>query len=331
MEYRELGRTGLRVPEIGFGCGNVGGMMVRGSHEAQISAVQHALALGIDYFDTAAMYGDGLSETHLGEVLAELKPDVRVATKAAVRREDLGDIAGAVRRSLEASLTRLQLDSVDLLQLHTNLANGPDTERFIDKADVLRTGGVADVFDALKGEGLIRHMGITGMGDTDALHEVIESGRFETVQCYHNVLNPSAGVKVGPGFVGQDYRELMAKAGAQGMGVIVIRVVAGGALGGPVARQGLASKTPGEVTGSGIDYDDELRRTEAISFLTEGGATPVQASIRLALDNPATSVVLVGYSDEGQIDEAVAAADLPSITPDQRTRLAGLWDSDFRV
>ena len=70
-----LGRTGLRVSEVGFGCGNVGGLLVRGSHETQVAVVRRALALGIDYFDTAAGYGDGLSETHLGEVLAELRPD----------------------------------------------------------------------------------------------------------------------------------------------------------------------------------------------------------------------------------------------------------------
>ena len=329
MKYRTLGQTGIRASEIGFGCGNVGGIMVRGTTEAQASAIQHALSLGINYFDTAAMYGDGLSETHLGEVLADLKPNVHVATKVRMAGAGHADIPGAVRRSLERSLKRLQMDSVDLLQLHTNIANDSGNERMIPKTDVLRSGGVADAMDALKAEGLIRHMGITGMGDTEALHEVVESGRFETVQCYHNLLQPTAGLKVGAGFVGQDYRQLMAKASAQGMGVIVIRVVAGGALGGPVARQGLASKTPGEVTGSGIDYDEEIRRVQAVSFLTEEGATPVQASIRFALDNPATSVVLVGYSDEGQIDEAVAAGDLPSITAAERAKLARLWQTDF--
>ena len=76
MEYRTLGRTGIRVPAVGFGCGNVGGLMIRGTHEVQVHAVQHAIGLGIDYFDTAAAYGDGQSETHLGAVLAELRPDV---------------------------------------------------------------------------------------------------------------------------------------------------------------------------------------------------------------------------------------------------------------
>ncbi len=68
MEYRVLGRTGIRVSEIGFGCGNVGGLMVRGSHDEQVEAVSRALELGIDYFDTAPSYGDGRSETNLGRV-----------------------------------------------------------------------------------------------------------------------------------------------------------------------------------------------------------------------------------------------------------------------
>ena len=141
MRYRTLGRTGIRVPEIGFGCGNVGGMMVRGTHEQQVSAVRGALALGIDYFDTAPSYGDELSERHLGEVLAELKPAVHVATKFRVTPDDLRDIPGAIRRSLEGSLRRLQRDAVDVLQLHTNLSTAD--EPGIGAAEVLAPGGVA--------------------------------------------------------------------------------------------------------------------------------------------------------------------------------------------
>jgi L-galactose dehydrogenase/L-glyceraldehyde 3-phosphate reductase len=150
--YRTLGRTGIRVPEIGFGCGNVGGLMIRGSHEARVEAVREAIAMGIDYFDTAASYGNGQSETNLGAVLAELKPDIHVATKFPVRPEDLPDIAGAMRRSLEGSLTRLQREYVDVLQLHTNLAAAGETG--IGAADVLGPGGVADTLDALQAEGL---------------------------------------------------------------------------------------------------------------------------------------------------------------------------------
>ena len=71
MQYRTLGRTGLRVSEIGFGCGNVGGLMTRDGHDEQLGAVRHALDLGINYFDTARAYGEGRSETNLGRVLDE--------------------------------------------------------------------------------------------------------------------------------------------------------------------------------------------------------------------------------------------------------------------
>ena len=122
MDYRTLGRTGLRVSEIGFGCGNVGGMMVRGPQEEQVRAVGRALELGINYFDTAPSYGDGKSETNLGRVLTELRAEAVVATKVRLGADDIGDVRGAVRRSLEASLRRLGRDWVDILQLHTQVS-----------------------------------------------------------------------------------------------------------------------------------------------------------------------------------------------------------------
>ena len=76
MKYRPLGRTGLNVSEIGFGCGNVGGLMIRGEHQDQVKAAARAMELGINYFDTASSYGDGVSETTPGKVLNELRSDV---------------------------------------------------------------------------------------------------------------------------------------------------------------------------------------------------------------------------------------------------------------
>jgi aryl-alcohol dehydrogenase-like predicted oxidoreductase len=82
MEYRELGRTGLRVSMLGFGCGNVGGLIIRGTSQDRVRAVARAMEAGINYFDTAPSYGNGQSERHLGEVLRELRADVYVGTKA---------------------------------------------------------------------------------------------------------------------------------------------------------------------------------------------------------------------------------------------------------
>ena len=87
MEYRPMGQTGMNVSEIGFGCGNVGGLLIRGSHEEQVQAVARAMELGINYFDTAMSYGNGKSETNLGKVLNELDAPVLCGHQVpAVRR-----------------------------------------------------------------------------------------------------------------------------------------------------------------------------------------------------------------------------------------------------
>ena len=324
MRYRTLGRTGLRVSEVGFGCGAIGGMMVRGTHDAQVAAVQRALDHGITYFDTAASYEDGLSETHVGEVFAELRPQVTLGTKFTLRADDLRDIAGGVRRSLEESLGRLQMASVALLQLHNPVISQRDG-RGLAVEDILGPGGVADALEALRGEGLIRHFGLTGLGETAALHAVIDSGRFDTVQAYFNMLNPSGWEPVPDDFATQDYGRLMVRAAAQGMGVIVIRVMAGGALAGPDSRTGVAAPTVGGALSGGHDYDSDVRRVEALRRRLEPVASMPRTAVRFALDCEAVSTVLVGFSTEAQIDEAVRSPDDQPLSTALREALANLW------
>jgi aryl-alcohol dehydrogenase-like predicted oxidoreductase len=185
MKYRELGKTRLQVSEIGFGCGNVGGLMIRGSYEEQIQGVKRATELGINYFDTAASYGNGLSETNLGRVLQELQPkNVIIATKVSLGLRDLKDIRGGVLQSLNNSLRRLNRESVDVLLLHTQVAlsRGRFRPGTLGVDDVLSEGGVADVFDEVRSQGLIRYSGLTGLGETEALHQIVASGRLDVVQ-----------------------------------------------------------------------------------------------------------------------------------------------------
>ena len=108
MEYRVLGRTDLRVSAFGFGCGNVGGLMIRGTRADRERAVARALELGVNFFDTAPLYGDGVSEEHLGEALQALRAQCLVATKVRLGADGLADPAKAVARSLETSLRRLR-------------------------------------------------------------------------------------------------------------------------------------------------------------------------------------------------------------------------------
>src|SRR5438067_9764541 len=123
MDQRALGRTGLTVSAVGFGCGAVGGLMVKGEPAAQTRAVARAIEAGITYFDTARSYGDGRSEESLGRALAELGADVIVGTKFRVEPTDR-DVASAIEESLVGSLGRLRRDSVHLFQLHNRIGTG---------------------------------------------------------------------------------------------------------------------------------------------------------------------------------------------------------------
>src|SRR4051812_38446344 len=118
MEKRTYGRSGLQLSLLGFGCGAVGGLMVRGEPADQERAIARALEVGVNYFDTAAQYGNGESEKNLGRILNKLKPrEAIVGTKVRVP-EGASSIAEAITQSVEASLKRLAREQVDILHLH---------------------------------------------------------------------------------------------------------------------------------------------------------------------------------------------------------------------
>lgn len=335
MEYRILGKTGLRVSEIGFGCGNVGGLMVRGTEQEQFEAVELALALGINYFDTAPAYGNGQSEINLGRVLKQIKEDVFVATKVQIGIDDYKDVKSCVKKSLEISLNRLGRDYVDVFQLHTPISpdagSGGQNWR-LNVEQVLGKNGVAEAFEAMRSEGLVRFLGFTGLGDTDALHKVVNSGRFDLVQSYFNLLNPSAGIAVPDSFKGQDFRQLINSAAGNDMGVVVIRVMAGGALGGPAARTGFAASSIGGGLTPGSEYKDDEARARKLGFLLDSDLDSIpQATVRFTLDNPNVSTVLVGYSNTAQILEAAACSGKGSIPKSMLERLTRLWATDFGI
>jgi L-galactose dehydrogenase/L-glyceraldehyde 3-phosphate reductase len=183
------GKTGLRVSALGFGCGTVGGLIIREEPRTRVRAVARALEAGINYFDTASMYGNGQSEQNLGQVLNELKPDVYVGTKVRIRPEEMGDLRGAIHRSIEASLTRMGREQVDLIQLHNHIVQrrtpGEETETALTSQEVLEE--VITAFRQLQADGKVRFYGITGLGETAALREVIDPTLLHTVQVCYNL------------------------------------------------------------------------------------------------------------------------------------------------
>ncbi|MBV9252177.1 MAG: aldo/keto reductase, partial [Acetobacteraceae bacterium] len=251
VEMRVFGRTGMQVSVLGFGCGAVGGLMVRGAPADQEKTIARALETGVNYFDTAVQYGNGESEKNLGRALTKLKPaNAIVGTKVRLPAADFGRINAAVAESLEGSLRRLGMERVDIFHLHNAITvnGGGDT---LSAKQVL--GEVVPAFRKLQSQGKTRFLGITAVGDTPALHQVIDARVFDSAQVSYNMLNPSAGADLSPAYPAQDYWRLFNHTQAAGVGVIGIRVLAGGALSGQAERHPIASPPP-EPIGSARSY-----------------------------------------------------------------------------
>ncbi len=329
MQYRTLGRTGLRISEIGFGCGNNAVLMVRAGYGEQLQAVRRALDLGINYFDTAFAYGLGKSEENLGKILNELGASPVVATKIRLEPGAAADLQSATIRAVEEGLKRLKRKSVDLIQLHNRVTTGrsPGKRLSLTPGDVIGPRGVLEGFKEMRDQGRVNYFGFSGLGDPKALHELIDSGEFHSVQAYYNLLNPSAGAAVPRDFSALNYGRLIERAAAKGMGVVVIRVLAAGAL---TSNPDAGGGSSAEPLSPGSDYMLDLKRAEKVKSAV-GGETQslAQAAIRFALMKAEVSTVLVGFSNSAHIDEAVACSGASGLSEEAMARLKQLWETDF--
>jgi aryl-alcohol dehydrogenase-like predicted oxidoreductase len=326
MQTRVYGRTGMRLSALGFGCGAVGGLMVRGEPRDQERAVARALEAGVNYFDTAVQYGDGESEKNLGRVLESLKPaGAVVGTKVRLPAADVGRIAEAIAQSLEGSLKRLRRDRVDIFHLHNSITasgGGPA----LSVGQVLDT--VVPTFERLRQQGKIRFLGLTAVGDTAALHQVIDSGKFDSAQVVYNMLNPSAAIALPANYPAQDYGRLFDHTKAAGTGVIGIRVLAGGALSGSAARHPIASPPPAPI-GSAMSYDADVARARRLQpLVTEGFAESLaEAATRFALSQLAIGTILVGIATPEQFEESLKAVEKGPLPEAAFERLSALQQS----
>jgi aryl-alcohol dehydrogenase-like predicted oxidoreductase len=330
MQLRVFGRTGMQLSVLGFGCGAVGGLMVRGDPADQERTIARAIAAGVNYFDTAVQYGNGESEENLGRVLKKLKPvDVVVGTKVRVPPGE--SIADAVTMSLEGSLARLGLDRVDIFHLHN-----PITETGGGSALSVRQvlDDVVPAFERLRQQGKIRFLGITALGDTAALHQVIDANAFDSAQVVYNMLNPSAAEQLPANYPAQDYGRLFDHTKAAGVGVVGIRVLAGGALSGSAERHPIAGPAP-EPIGSAMNYDADVDRARRLLPLVKEGfaATLTEAATRFAISHPAMGTILIGMATPQQFEGALAAVQrgpLPRAALDRLSALRQAFSGELR-
>jgi aryl-alcohol dehydrogenase-like predicted oxidoreductase len=322
MEMRTFGRTGLQVSILGFGCGAVGGLMVRGAPADQERAVARALEAGVNYFDTAAMYGNGESEKNLGRVLATLKPDVVVGTKVRIPSADFGRVDAAVAASLEASLSRLGREQVDIFHLHNAITSDGGGESLSAKTVLDQ---VVPAFEKLREQGKTRYLGITAVGDTSALHQVIDSRAFVSAQVSYNMLNPSAAETLPAGYPAQDYGRMFDHMQAAGVGAVGIRVLAGGALSGVAERHPIASPPPDPI-GSANSYNGDLARARRLAPLVQQGhaGSLAEAAVRFAITHKAMGTILVGMATNAEFEQALAAVNKGSLPQAALDSLAAL-------
>lgn len=302
MEYRRLGLSTQQVSVISFGAGPVSGLMTGDRHEDQIRVIRHAIHQGINWFDTAATYGDGSSERNLGRALRRVPPGhrIHVATKVRLQSSQLKDIPKAVRQSVNRSLQRLDMEHITMVQLHNSItASRGDLPTSITPQDVLGPRGVAATFEALRDEHRVQLLGLTGLGDTTSLTSVVRDGPWDGIQVPYNVLIPLSEDDRSAGSVDVDYPRLLETCADRQLGVMAIRVFAGGALTGqqPSAHTRRTRFFPLDL------FHRDTMRADMLKRHLPPGLTIGELAVRFALSHRAVSTALVGPGSEKEIDQ----------------------------
>lgn len=302
MRFRTLGRTGLQVSVLSFGAGPVSGWTVADRAE-QTEVVRAALAAGINWFDTAATYSDGRSELSLGAILKSLKArhQVHLATKVRLTEGSAANLRAAIRDSVAASLERLQVRHVTLLQLHNSITRrAGDLPTSVTPEMVLDPGGILDAFRELQATGMVRHLGVTGLGHPDSLRRVLETAAIDTIQTPFHLLNPTAGQAPPAGFPEENYGNLFEVCQRLHMGVFAIRVFAGGAL---ADREPSAHTRVTKFFPLDLYERDRARAAELARQLTPGESLPA-AALRFSLAHPAVTSALIGFANPDEVQAA---------------------------
>ena len=319
MKHRTLGKTGFRVSEIGLGCWQLGNDFGPVSDEQAHAVLGAAEAADIDFWDTADVYGDGLSEMRIGAHLTDRTARPIVATKVG-RAADLypdGYTREAVRSSVEGSARRLGVDQIDLLQLHCV------------PTDVLARGEVLSWMDELVDDGLIRHFGAS-VETIEEAHIAMRHPGLASLQIIFSLLRQDAITELFPAALSYE------------VGIIVRLPLASGVLSGKMTKDQQFSEADhrnynrdgqafsvGE-TFSGIPFERAVDLADQLARHAPDGITPAQFALRWVLDHPAVSTVIAGASRPEQVFENAAVSDVPTLPSALHAELAEFYRSEVR-
>jgi len=277
MHYRQLGKSALQVSEIGFGC-----MSLAEDTAANTVLLHKAIDAGINFFDTADLYQQGMNEEMVGKALKEKRNSVIIATK--VGNQWRSDGSGwdwnprkeYILKAVEKSLQRLQTSHIDLYQLHGGTIDDPIDETI-------------DAFEQLQQQGKIRYYGISSIRP-NVIREYISRSHITSIMMQYSLLDRRP----------EEYMELLQQ---HGIGILSR---------GSLAKGLLAGKPPTAY----LNHNEEAvgKAAAAIRLVTKTGETLSQTAARFVLSQPAVSSAVVGIRTEAQLKDIVAARDLSPLT-----------------
>lgn len=312
MNYRSIGDTKLKVSELSFGTWAIGGAWGKTDDEEALKALERAMEAGVNFFDTADVYGDGHSEELLARATKGKEDRIYIATKFC-RAGDINDpktySEKSVRHYLENSLRRLKRERVDLYQVHC-----PPFE-------MIKDGRVFEVLDRLQQEGKVRYYGVSV--------ESVEEGIY-TIEHYPNVKSLQVIFNL---FRQKPLEKLFPLAKEKGVGIIARVPLASGLLTGKFNESSTFEEDDhrnfnrnGELfnvgeTFAGLEFTKGVELSRKLSWIQEGRGNMTRASLRWILDQDSISTVIPGFKNEKQVMDNLKALEVPSFTSDERKQL----------
>lgn len=320
MNYRPLGKTGINVSEISFGTWAIGGSWGQTSESESLRALDKAMDEGVNFFDTADVYGDGKSERILAQATKGKEDRIHIATKFC-RSGDIHDPStyseAQVREWCETSLKRLNRETIDLYQIHC------------PPLAILKDGSVFGVLDKLQSEGKIRAYGVSVESVEEGLY-CLEQPGVQALQVIFNL------------FRQKPLEELFPKALAREAGILVRLPLASGLLTGKFSSESTFESEDhrsfnrdgqhfnvGE-TFAGLPFERGVALSRELAWIAEGRESMTRAALRWILDCPEITCVIPGFKNVGQVVDNLAAQGVPSFTTAEQERLKAFYTEQVK-
>lgn len=318
MKYRALGNTGLKVSEVSFGTWAIGGAWGSKDDAESLRALDIAIEAGVNFFDTADVYGDGHSERLLAKATKGKEDRIHIATKFC-RRGDIHDFTNyseaQIRAYCEDSLRNLGREAIDLYQIHCPPQN------------ILEDGQVFETLDKLKAEGKIRHYGVS----VESVEEGLICLQYPGVQALQVIYNL---------FRQKPLAELFPKAHAQGVGILVRLPLASGLLTGKFTKEATfepddhrnfnrngESFNVGE-TFAGLPFEKGVELADQLRWIGEGRGTMARAAQRWILEAEEVSCIIPGFKNTGQVEENLRTLETPGYSEDELMKLRQFYQDN---